>query len=435
MTTYSSLFIKRNGKIPTVLAIAIVAILTGFIYNFTFTSSRPSQAVKTNITYLEITNISPSQATVVWQTSEKETGWVLYGNEKNNTSVVALDDRDVPNYKNQVLNHYATLKNLEPKKRYYFRLTDGQKLLQSGNNSLFSFQTPPQDNRVNNLKPAYGKLVSSSGQPIENAVVILSHKGSYSLSTLSKTSGEWLIPMNIIIHKATLRLQTPSETGEIHLLFMDEEGRSAKVTTRVNLANPLPETITIGKSYVFEDEDQVLSASTTNTENIIIKKFNMLYPKDNAVIPVSNPLIKGTSEPGKDVVITLQPGPRKQYDIRADREGFWKLDLPLQLPAGSYNLTATLKDLTDKTGSIQRRFTITKSGESVLAAATDSAQLTSTPTPTASSVISQTPTPTPILAQSPTPIPTLPTTGSTVTNFMLSSFALILLGVGLLVVF
>ena len=96
-------------------------------------------------------------------------------------------------------------------------------------------------------------------------------------------------------------------------------------------------------------------------------------------------------------------------------------DSSKSLSAGSYNLIA-------KNGSstIARQFTITKSGEQVLGEATESAQLTATPTFT----------PTATITIAPTDItPTLPSTGGNITYMMYSSAALILLGLGLFLVF
>jgi len=48
-----------------------------------------------------------------------------------------------------------------------------------------------------NLEPAYGTIVTDNNQPVSGALVYITLEGGQTLSTISKPSGTWLIPLNL----------------------------------------------------------------------------------------------------------------------------------------------------------------------------------------------------------------------------------------------
>lgn len=429
--SYSDLYRKETFKIPSILGVAIIAAISFLVSGFFLEQPRSTQAIKKNVLSLDATNVSSNKASVVWRTSEKEVGTVIFGKEEKALSQIALDERDTVKQTNEYFNHSVPLTNLTPHSRYYFSITNGKELFEFSNKSVFSFSTIQLDNRINSLKPAYGTIVSQAGIPERDVLVLLNSDKSVPLSTMSKGSGEWLIPLNGLISKSSRTLLTPATTENVTLTFFDEKGNKTTIQALIDLISPVADPVKMGRSYSLPEDSQVLSATTTTlTTPAPTSLFQLTYPVQNATIPIGNPLIKGRGTPQSTVTVTVVGNNQTVTRTAAvDIRGDWKITLSSNLKSGSYSLTAqvTKPKLSEK---LVRSFVITKSGQQVLGEATGSAQLTSTPTPTS---VKATPTTTDV---EPTEItPTLPATGGTITYFIYSSAALILLGLGLLVVF
>lgn len=437
---YVDLYQKKTVKIPSVLAVAIVTALSFLVTNFFLSAPQSIKAVKKNIISLDTSNISSSKANVIWRTSEQELGVVLYGTSAQKLSNLAIDERDNSNARERYFNHSATLANLQPNTEYFYSITNEKELLSINENTVFKFKTSPIDSRINSLKPTYGIVVSSSGSPQKNVLVILRHEGSVPLSTISKNSGEWLMPLNGLLNSKSLTLSTPALSSKITIQLYDEKGNSSTVTAPIQLASPISDSIRMGQNYSLPEDSSVLgsnvevSNSTSTTISTNARVFKVSYPIEDSVIPVGNPLIKGTAYPLSTVSVSIQSTNNNTAAISkqtlADSQGNWKITVSQPLLAGSYSLFARSSQAT--ANAVTREFKVTKSGERVLGEATGSAQLTVTPAITATASATLTPTAT----AEPTEItPTLPSTGGSISYLMYSSAALIILGLGLMFVF
>lgn len=427
--TYSDLYQKEGFKIPSFLAVIVIAGASFLVSNFFLASPQSTQAVKKNVISLDVSNISATRANIVWRTSEKEVGLVAFGNSEKNLSTIVTDERDTKTKKSKYFNHSALLNNLTPNSTYFYSLTNEKELLSINNRTVFSFKTAPSDNRINSLKPAYGTVISSTGVPEKNTLVILKSKESIVLTTISKNSGEWLLPLNGLLSKKDLTLLNPSPLDRLTIDLYDEKGNVSNLKAPIDLVSPVSDPVRMGRSYSLPEDTQVLGvttdvASTSAKVNPVQSTdFKLSYPTQDAVIPVGNPLIKGRATPLSTIVVNVQSLKGDLQMISkttiADSQGEWKISLSKLLSAGTYRLVAK-----NNSESIARSFTITKSGEQVLGEATGSAQITNTPTPTPKATVE------------PTEItPTLPSTGGNITYMMYSSTALILLGLGLFLVF
>ncbi len=405
---YSQLFIKKNLKIPTALSILVVLVFIYFIGRYFLKTTVSTRAVKKNIKRMEITNIYPNQVTVFWQTDQPEINWLGYGKTENQLNQIVLDERDVESVKSKFVNHYFVIKNLDQNTRYFFKIALSNGLFGDKNGQAFIFETVSKDTQISNLKPAYGKIVNKSGLPLENALVLLAIDGSYKLSTLSKNSGEWLIPLNYI--------KSLSGGEKIKLEFLSENGETSIVNTYISELSPLSQLVTIGQNYDILKKEDVLAASTSKKEFPI----EIIFPKEKAIIPAEKPLIKGSAIPQNEVTLTLNEGKSSTTTIlKADKDGSWSLNLASSLKPAEYLLTLKTKDKNGKDISLKRSFFIAKSGEKVLGEATGSATPTVTLAPTV--------TPTAILT------PTPPVTGGGTFYIALFSLIFILAGLGLLI--
>lgn len=423
---YSQLYANKNEiKIPTLFSIVFITLTIFFIARFFSNTTNFSRASLKEISRIEITNVFPNQTTIFWRTDQKKTGWIVYGTKENQLDKIALDQKDTTKAKLAYMNHYIVLQNLQENGHYFFKFVVDNHLIEKDNDKPFTFSTISNKIEVNNLQPAYGKVLNQKGQPLENAVVLLFINNAYSLSALSKKSGEWLIPLNYIIDSKTQQLKTLSTTDVLKIQLIDEGGHNSNITTNLTNLSPLTETVTIGKNYDLLQKNDVLSALSNNNR---VSPIEILFPKENATIPAGNPLIKGRAIPNNTLIVSVNENKSTtSMQTKADNRGVWQVTLPQMLSPGSHRLVLQTKDASGNTLSKVRTFNIAKSGERVLGEATGSA------TPTVTVAASPTVEPTSIPTEALTP--TTPVSGGNITYLGLSSAALVLLGLGLLVLF
>ncbi len=425
---YSRLYFKNKPKIPVPAAIIVILfVLLIFLRIFSGTN-QPSKAYNNKLKRVEITNISSNSVTIFWQSQEKEIGWVIYGETPKKLNKIALDDRDLPSKKNPYYNHYVTIRNLEEKKEYFFLIVSGNKITGKQINIPFNFSTILNNDVSKNLKPAYGRVVELNNQPLSGGIVILKVNEKVISSSLTKSTGEWLIPMD---------LSKISSSSKILLEIFNEEGKNSTIITNPDKISPLPETIVIGKNYDFNQDKNILSVSSTRKDN----KIDIIYPKQNAIIPGRIPLIKGTALPETKVLILIKSSKIYSAKVKADKKGLWSFLPPEPLSLGENVISINTKGENGKEFVIQRKFTIIgKEGSdaAVLGEATPSSTITLTPT-----VLSPTLNPSPTLQVSPTlmstftPIPSssLPVSGNDSFFSILFGASFIIFGLGALLVF
>lgn len=447
--SYSDLYTKKPKKIPTVLAVLVGVGILAAVFKFAVPSQK-TQATKKGLQSIEITNVFAGQVTVLWKTEGKQKGWIAYGGSEDDLTQVGTDERDGREHTAR-LYHYVTLKDLKKDTRYFFKITDGDTFLENGGKSLFTFKTIGNIDQINNLKPAYGRIVDKSGAPFQDAIITLSAKNIYPVSTLSKSTGEWLIPLNYTVDKNTGKFISLSPSQPVRIHVYSEGEKETIVTALVQQLSPVEKSLQLGQTYVFQNEENVLAAASARTG----QTFDIVFPQANAVIPAQKPLIKGTGLAGTILSVTVAGGKRPiAGKVTVNNKNAWKYEVPFLLDAGTYTLSVTLP--TNKAGQPETRtrtFTIAKSGVQVLAEATASASITPAVSPSPSPTTDPstlTPTITPIVVlNSPTPSPTIvtptssiasstptpPVSGGSIYAVVLSSIALILFGAGLMVIF
>lgn len=447
--SYTDLYTKKPRKVPTLLAVLLGVGVMAAVIRFAVPAQN-TQATKKGLQRIEITNVFAGQVTIVWKTEQKQKGWIAYGETEDDLTQIATDERDGGEHQPR-MHHYVTLKDLKKNTRYFFKITDGDAFLETGGRSLFTFKTIGTIDQINNLKPAYGKIVDKSGTPFQDAIVTLSATNIYPVSTLSKSTGEWLIPLNYTIDKSTGKFVSLSPSQPVRIHVYSENSKETIVTALVSQLSPVEKSLQLGETYVFENQENVLAAKSTSSS----KPFQIIYPAQNALIPAQKPLIKGTGGAGNTLTLTIS-GARQPITGRTtvDSKGSWSFEVPQLLQAGTYTLTVTSPTAQNNKSEVKRRtFTIAKSGVQVLAEATAEATLTPTQAVTPSPLptvdpSTLTPTVTPIVVlNSPTPQPTIaptsaaattrtpPVSGGSVYALVLSSVALILFGAGLMVLF
>jgi type II secretory pathway pseudopilin PulG len=451
---YSDLFLKKKNTVPFWLVLPLAVIIIGVAVALAMPTARNSQATRKDLTRIEIANMVPHQATIVWETAAPEADWILYGTSLDSLNQTAFDDRQLEKNPLATTLHYATIKNLENNTKYYFRLTDGKAFLDRNNDGFFSFTTIRPNAQINNLKPAYGKLVDDQGNPVSDALVMLNIKNAYLIATYTKSSGEWLLPLNYIIDKTTSLTKAINDREQISITFSSENKKQSIVKASLNAINPLQSDVILGQNMNLQSAGNVLSATSgTNMKKSYV--FDLSYPKDKSLIPTNQPLIKGTSLPFSSISIVVRQQNKVIYTqtVVADSTGMWKNESAPTLTPGQYSITIKTKNQAQSDLSLTKSFTIAKSGESVLAAATPEASVTPSTTivsPTVTPALQVTVTAPPVTpsttAISPTIITTAtpvaspsgtiktPVTGINTTTTVIISMLLMLAGLGVLLV-
>lgn len=422
---------QEEKKIPTPVAFLFLLLMLstlGFILNKPKTIS--VSASKLNFERMEATNITNSSASIFWRTKEKETGWLVYGENESRLNKQIFDDRDLADNKNPYFNHYITFKNLQPNKRYFFEAVTPKGLIKQNNNLPFSFVTKAQLPLVSSLPPAMGSIQDKNGRPLINGIVLLQIEGVEPLSDRTKDKGEWLIPLYYLTKINTNELIQPKGDSSVTIEIISEEGETSTIKTTLKKTSPLPQTIIIGKNYDFTRKEEKVLSETTE-DQLGFGKIDIIFPKENAAIPGKKPNLRGIALPLKKVKIIIESKTPQIFEIYADKDGIWNLAPFYDLEPGKHQLTIITEDESGKEVKITRIFNMLKSGESVLGEATPSGTITPTAIPTNTPVPATPP-------MTPTPVVSVTPPGPPGTNFFpltVVSTALMILGTGLIMVF
>lgn len=428
--------ITKERRIPTILALLIVflgiggtAFLVEHFQNVKTAAQPPivPQDVK-------ITNLTSSGFTVSWVTGEEATGFIVFG-EETSFKETAYDERDDEGNLGKYLTHHVSLKNLKPACLYYFKIISQGKSFDHGGapfevKTAPTFKTPPSQ-----VEPAYGTILAQDNTPSKGAIVYLTLKGSLPLSTLTKSSGNFLIPLNLAVRSDLGGYLIFEERHEEEILVRAGVDSIAEVLTDTQNDSPIP-TIILGKSYDFLKQKSKKEESLAEKETSLgilgkttSQEVEILFPRQGAVLLDQRPLFKGTGIPNQEVIIKIESSAMVEKVV-VDQNGWWLFRTKEPLSPGTHTLTITTKNEKGEKVNLSRQFQVLKSGTQVLGEATPSATLTPTPSPTA-----PTATPTPLIL-TPTPTPSLvpgvflPTAG-----FLGLGGLLLLIGMGMAFVF
>lgn len=435
---YSELYLKRKSKLSVVVSLLMIFFVAVIFSRFFFGSAGSSKASLKIAKRVEIVNLSSGQASIFWQTDQKESGLVAYGEIEGKENKFVLDDKDLSNKKQdkgEYKMHLATLKELSPGKKYFFKMINGNnQIIAQPNGRSFSFITP-QSNLSNrqNISPAFGKVLQANAvDPLINSYILLNIKNGYPLLTQinSEGDGSWLIPLNQIYSKDSQNILTISNKEIINIEVIADNGEELTITTTLSKISPLPQTIVFvkDKNYSFLEEDNVLSAST-NLTTLSNDKIDIIFPKEGALIPGNIPLIKGVGMPITTIEITVNSKKTFSAVVTSDKNGNWSYLLPENLELGPHSVIIKTKNKEGKILTIQRNFTI-------IAQQGNEGRVLGTASGEPTIIFTITPGPTKIIDNTPIPAtPSPPVSGSSFIGSIFSGLSLIIIGGGILLAF
>jgi len=438
---YSELYFKQKTKLPTIIGLLLTVFVTiAFSRYFLGLTSFTKASLKV-AKRVEVVNLSPGQASIFWQTDENESGWVIYGEDENNENKIVLDEKDlnsVSQKKSQYKTHLATLKELKPGKKYFFKMvTDNNQIIIQPNGHSFSFVTPQNNlNGLQNVSPAFGKVLQSNSiDPLINSYIVLNIPGGYPLLTQIKSEGDgsWLIPLSQIYSKDSQKILTISDKDKIIIEIITSDGEESTVTTIKSKVSPLPQTIVFvkDKNFSFVEEENVLSA-TSNLTTSSNNQIDIIYPKEGALIPGNIPLIKGMGIPKTVIEITVNSKKTYSTTVTSDQNGNWSYLLPENLELGPHTIILKTKDQNGKLFIVKRNFTMValQGNEGrVLGTATGEPTIAFTPVVQPTNYPSAFPTAPLNITITP------PVSGNNFLGTIISSLSLIIVGGGILLAF
>lgn len=427
-------------KIPTVLGLLLVVVIVGVVaianQSYFQTVSRASGSiVPTNVT---VANLSDSMFTVAWATANPATGAIEVASG-GLTNRVIFDDQDTGT-QGQYTTHIVTMRGATPDTTYEVTILSNGKTSLDGNKP-YEVHTPAAlSGASGNLSPAYGTIVLPDKSPVKGALVTLTLDGSQTMTAISKPSGTWLIPLNLIRTQDLTSYLPVTDRMTVNITVSGNGQTTTAVTDTLN-DSPVPNMM-LGQTYDFRHASAqapgtplalanptptgpsplspaaVLGASTVKAANIVA----LTIPAQGAALPTALPLIQGTGIPAKTVSIVLGITNPTGGSAVVGPDGLWSYTPVKPLGVGAESVTITTQNVNNKPVAITHLFTILESGSQVLGDATASA--TPTPTITLAPIITATATPTPVstlAAQTP------PTSGDT-----LPTIIFLLIGVGLM---
>jgi len=417
---------KKIRRLPTIVGLLLV--LTAITGGVVLIKKGPNlflrAAPELTPTQIKITNVNDTSFTISWITDEATSGFIKYGLDKN-PNFTAADDRDqLSGNTESFLTHHVTVKNLKPSTTYFFKIGSGGKIFDN-NDQAYQIKTAsiisssPPSNDV-----AYGTVVDQNNNPIEGVIVYLSLANSNPASSLTKSSGSWVIPLNLIRSADLSVYTTYDKDASIEEIFIQASttGTATVVATTKN-DSPMPK-ITLGQNFDFREiaeakttipeEEQEPQPEATPTSKFSLEEANpsvtpsgeltITNPEAQEEINTQKPQFLGTGPVGETLTITIESPATYSGVISADQSGNWKWTPPENLETGEHTVTVSYTDNNGIIQKIAKSFTVLAAGESSMPAMTaspsgetttsgessPSAEVSPTSTPTATPTISST---------------------------------------------
>ncbi len=434
------MYSNKQRRVPGVVVLASMVILVGGLIGLFGREKAPVATQDSSILErVDIANIRDKSFTVYWRTEEPTEGYLVFGSHAETVNRPLYDDRDKSTDLQRRHNHVVHVTNISQDSEVFFRIVvDGEYVGQSSE-LPFSARTGLALKKPLDIDPIYGKIEGREGDSVRNAVVVLNIGNSKPLLTQTNNDGTFLFSPCCIYNLQSGEIMYPSQDEKIRLEIIAESGTSKIVQAKLEQVSPLAQSILLdgGETVVADVKD--VAQNDSNPEVLAVSdsviKFDpvdIIYPLKNASIPGVRPLIKGVGEPGNLVKGWLEPANRI-FQVRVDQNRTWQYSPSFDFSPGLHQLRVETADAQGKLLTLTRSFTILKSGEAVLQAATPSGTIT--PTETVTPTEETTPTPTTEVTVTPTVSSTPPVTGINIVPFSIISLVLIGIGAGIVLLF
>ncbi|MDO8638343.1 MAG: fibronectin type III domain-containing protein [Candidatus Daviesbacteria bacterium] len=244
-------------RIPTLLGIGVLLVgLFGGVFLvsqnqlsiFQTKASKSSEPKK-----ITLANLSGNSASIYWQTDESSPGFIEAGDSPS-LGLTFNDDRDIGAPQTHQL-HFVTLNNLTPDTTYYYKIVSGSSSFPLDNPLTFKTLSTTETSPT---PPLIGQIVDVNLQPISEALINLSIPGTSNLATITKLSGNFILPLT--------NLSNLENTSTTLIVFNGEK------SSKINLKLPYPQT-TLPQIILGQDID--LSASESTNSSPLTVKYDL----------------------------------------------------------------------------------------------------------------------------------------------------------------
>jgi len=438
---------KREKRLPTIFAIfiLILGIVAGVFLikngQAWFTRANPEITPK----QLKITNITEKSFAVSWVTDGQVAGFIQYGTKEKELFYNATDDRDqLSGTQGKFFVHHITARGLKAETNYFFKVNSGGKIFDN-NGQPYQVKTAPliQESALES-DIAYGVVLKQDGSSAEGVLVYLSLANASPLSTITKSSGSWAIPLNLARSKDLLSWATYDKEASVEEIFV--QGGPLGTATAIGVTkndSPLPP-ITLGQNFDFRQafvsptpistsQEPPTSGFSVGAISPPTQVLQIINPSQGENVSTSTPEIFGTGPGGETLTIIVESPQTIQGKAIISADGSWRWTPPTSLSPGKHTVTVSLPN----GQRISRSFTVlaAESENSPSFTASPSANLT--PTPMLTSVITPTVEVTPTSTSSvrsslPSTEGGIPKPGNLTPTFLFFIIGLVLIFLGLL---
>lgn len=439
-------------RIPTIVGLLIL--IGGLVAGVILVSQRQGLGTKAGPTSspkdVRITNLMTNNFSVSWTTDIPTTGFIKYSENPAKIQTPAGDSRDqISGTAQSYTNHYVNITGLKADTTYYFVIGSGPETY-NDQGKPFQVKTgpqviPPAEDVIN------GKVLDSSNNPVNGAIVFVEPEGGGALSTVTKIDGTWRLNLTDARDSSGKVLTYDKDNTVLSIFIQAGTNGTATAITNTSKDSPVPD-ITLGKnqSFISTLPTQITEASSSGvistgftslaaapTETVATTAaeensgpVSILNPALNGeMIATSEPQFKGKALPNSDIKITVESTPQTT-SLTADANGDWSWTPPEGLDPGNHTVTLTYTDSNGVLSTITRQFTVLAYDESTglpAFTATPSATVTQEITPTPVATETATPTPTEEIVMPATESSTLTSTGSEMSYMVIGSGVLLLL--------
>ena len=388
---YYKLYIQKEPAPLLALLALILIFLVIFVGLLTKKTTERKVAREENVFDVKIANITANSAVIAWQSKKPTLSNAYLSLSSSEFGQKKIDSRDFSGKQMLRNNHFITLKNLKPSTKYYIRISD--KKIFGKTLSQIDFKTVPASNLVSQRAPLYGKVVDKNGTPVKEAIIFAKIKKAGLLAAMTKADGSFLISLCCLFDQDKLE-PIDVEKDDIVEYELFANGLKSKFTVSIADSSPVERNIVLGESINLvaqkkKQQAQVLSSQSERPDNIVsYNNVDIFYPVEQAIVPGVRPIFKGRAASESVVTLTIR-STKKTFKITTDKNGNWSFIPDFDLDPGNHMLTLEAVDRNNKKVNLVRKFTIAKSGETVLGEATPEATIipTENPTPTVNPTI------------------------------------------------
>ena len=426
----------KTQKIPTIIGLVIILIGLGVSIFLVKRSQSLFLKAKTGFTpnQVKTSNITSNSFVISWFTAKPTVGFVKAGQGAAALGLEVRDERDLElDKKHAYFSHYVSLTNLEPSTTYHFEIhSNSEKFTDDG--KPYRVTTGPATNKPQPQSDlAYGLILDTNGRPAEDTIVYLNLANSSLQSSLVSSSGNWAIPLNLVLTDDFSDFISYDPEASALEIFVQGKDQTASAISTTSKDSPVPP-ITMGENFDFrqiakteaEEKESLPSGFSLDDPLIATSAFflSITNPEAGEAVSTERPEFLGKGPTGEEITIKVE-SPLLTGKITPNEWGDWNWSPSEKLPAGEHKITISYTDDQGKIHEIFHHFTVLAADDSDLPAftATPSAEPTtepspepttepspepsSTPEPTTAAAPTETPTPTAELSPSPTgPTPT-----------------------------